>query len=71
MKNMAKLANIDITNKNSQITVLEKQLFVSRRKQEILMTYIIIPVTVLCNEMSLKAYSDIDVEEYKKITSYS
>ena len=33
------------------------------------MTYIIIAVKVHCNEMSLKAYSDIDLEEYKKISS--
>ena len=38
MKNMAKLGNLDITNKNSQITALEKQLFVNCRRQEFPMT---------------------------------
>ena len=53
MKNMTKLGNLDITNKNSQITALEKQLFVTGHR----------------NEMSLKAYSDVDVDEHKKISS--
>ena len=68
MENLAKLANLDITNKKftshgiRKITVCKLQKAgVSNDK--------IIAVTGHCNEMSRKAYSDVDVDEHKKISS--
>ena len=54
MKSMAKLANLDMTNKNSQITVLEKTTVYNLQKARVSNNKIT-AVTGHHNVMSLKA----------------
>ena len=68
MKNMAKLANLDITNKTFINHIISKTTVCKLQKAGVSNDKIT-AVTVHRNEMSLKAYSDTDVDEHKKISS--
>ena len=68
MKNMAKLANLDITNKKFTNHSIRKTTVCKLQKAGVSNDKII-AVTGHRNEMSLKAYSDVDVDEHKKIST--
>ena len=68
MKNTAKLANLDITNKKFTNHSIRKTAVCKLQKAGVSNDKII-AVTRHRNEMSLKAYSDVDVDEHKKIST--
>ena len=68
MKNMAKLGNLDITNKKFTNHSIRKTT-VSKLQKAGVSNDKIMAVSGHRNEMSLKAYSDVDVDEHKKISS--
>ena len=65
---MAKLGNLDITNKKFTNHSIRKTTVCKLQKAGVSNDKII-AVTGHHNEMSLKAYSDVDVDEHKKISS--
>lgn len=68
MKNMAKLGNLDITNKKFTNHSIRKTTVCKLQKAGVSNDKII-AVTGHRNEMSLKAYSNVDLDEHKKISS--
>ena len=68
MKNMAKLGKLDVTNKKFTNHSIRKTTVCKLQKAGIPNDKII-AVTGHRNEMSLKAYSDVDVDDHKKISN--
>ena len=64
MNNIATLGNLDITNKKFTNHSIRKITVCKLRKVGVSNDKIIV-VTGYCNEMSLKAYSNVDVDEHK------
>ena len=68
IRNMAKLGNLDITNKRFTNHSIRKTTVCKLQKAGIPNDKII-AITGHRNEMSLKAYSDVDVEDHEKISN--